>query len=363
MLFMRCLLRTVLIISLAPTIGWAQPTPGTNAPETPVASPAPPPLRDLVNRLSQRDLQEVIGQLRSNYVDPKALTTQEINQAAVEGLLSRLGPGASLQPRADAEKATAEAPFKSEIILEKYGYLRLGTLNKETISKLDSSLTDLNAKSVAGLIIDLRTTPLSSDYDLASEVLNRLIPKGAVLFKLLQPKTNQERAFTSSADPAYRGPLAVLVDEDTAGAAEAIAGVLKAKDKALIFGQKTSGKAVEYQKYLVGNDLVLTVAVSELVIPDGPAIFPDGLPPDIAVVFSKDEQDKVLLATAQQAIEPYVVDEERPRTNEAALVAGLTPELDAAQTLAKNASQPTKPKDFVLQRAVDFLTTVGVYRR
>src|SRR6267154_6004497 len=78
------------------------------SPQTSPAAPATPgtakPLRDLVSQLDQAGLQQVIEQLRSSYVDSNALTNQEINQAAVEGLLSRLGPGAGLETKPQAKQ-------------------------------------------------------------------------------------------------------------------------------------------------------------------------------------------------------------------------------------------------------------------
>ena len=67
-------------------------------------------------QLDQAGLQRVIEQLRSSYVDSSALTNQEINQAAVEGLLSRLGPGASLETKTQTEQPVPNRPFKSELI-------------------------------------------------------------------------------------------------------------------------------------------------------------------------------------------------------------------------------------------------------
>ena len=109
---------------------------------------------------------------------------------------------------------------------------------------------------------------------------------------------------------------------------------------------------------------MLTVAVKELVIPGGSPIFPDGLTPDITVPFPKHQQDTLLGASQTRTVSSdYIFDEERPHTNEAALVAGKNPDLDAYE--ADHASgKPTRQrvKDIVLQRAIDFLTAISVFR-
>jgi hypothetical protein len=354
-----------LLVSCSASFAFSQQPPATSP--TPIPSPAagatPKPLRDLVNQLDQTGLQEVIEELRSNYLDPSALTNQEINQAAVEGLLSRLGPGATIQTRAQAEQPARNYSFRSDLFEKQFGYVRLGTFTQQNLAQLDDVLHDLVARGAGGLILDLRTMPPGSDFQLAADILARFVPKGRVLFKVAQQKEGRERLYTSVTDPIFSGAIAVLVSPENAGTAEAVAGTLRSEVHALIIGQKTSGRAVEYERYLVGDGLVLTVAVGKLVIPDTPTIFPNGLTPDISVSFPKPQQAAVLALEDESGIRDYIFDEERPHTNEAALVAGKNPDLDAFEAPHTNRSgKPQTPKDVVLQRAIDFLTTISVFR-
>jgi Peptidase family S41 len=343
---------------------FAQQMPAVSPKPVPAATVAPAPatpLRDLVDQLDQAGLQRVIEQLRSSYVDSSALTNQEINQAAVEGLLSRLGPGAGLQTKPQTKQPAPNRPFKSDIIEKQFGYVRLGTFTQNDLPQFDATLTNFRSRGVAGLILDLRTMQPESNFQLAADILSRFVPKKKVLFNLVEPKGGQEQAYTSSAEPIFTGPLAVLVSPDNAGTSEAIAGTLRAQLHALIIGQKTSGRAVEYEHFSIGDNLILTVAIKELVIPDAPPIFPNGLTPDIAVSFPKPQQDAVLALADQNGVTDYIFDEERPHTNEAALVAGKNPDLDAYE--ADHASGRKRPhvKDVILQRAIDFLTAISVF--
>lgn len=353
----------LLVLCFAPSAFAQQPSvpASTPVPTAPAAAATPKSLRDLIDQLDQAGLQEIIEQLRANYVDPGALTNQEINQATVEGLLSRLGPGASVQTKAQAEQPVRNYPLKSDLIEKQFGYLRPGTLTQQSLAQLDDTLKSLVARGLSGLILDLRTMPPVGDFQLAADILSRFVPKGRVLFKLVQQKEGRERIYTSSADPIFNGPIAVLVNAENAGTAEAIAGTLRSQVRALIIGQKTSGRAVEYERFLVGDGLVLTIAVGKLVIPDKPNIFPEGLTPDIAVTFPN--QQEVLGVEDENGVRDYIFDEERPHTNEAALVAGKNPDLDAYETDHTNRNRkPVTPKDLVLQRAIDFLTTISVFK-
>jgi hypothetical protein len=318
-------------------------------------------IRDLVNQLDQSGLQRVIEQLSSAYVDPSALTTQEINQAALEGLLLRLGPGALLQKKVDVAGPIPARPFESNLIESEFGYVRLGSFTDRLLPQLDQALNSFRDRGVAGLIVDLRTMSPGSDFQVAAQILSRFVPKGSELFSVVEPKGGATQSFSSSSDPVVTCPVAVLVSQENAGTAEAIAGVLRNQVHALVIGQQTTGRAVEYAHYAIGDQLVLTVAVKELVIPGAPSIFPDGLRPDITVPFPKDQQDAVLALADQNGVNSYIFDEERPHTNEAALVAGKNPDLDAYEADHPNGKARVQhPKDIVLQRAIDFLTAVSV---
>jgi Peptidase family S41 len=345
--------------------GFGQQTPVGSPKPSPTSSTSPTakPIRDLVKQLDQAGLRRVIEQLQSKYFDSSALTNQEIDQAAVEGLLLRLGPGASLQLKTENNQPPQSRPFRSELIETQFGYVRLGSFTQNGLTQLDETLSDFRTRGVTGLILDLRTMQPGSDFQLAADILSRFVPKGKVLFDLVEPKGGVAQTYSSSAEPIFIGPLAVLVSQKNAGTAEAIAGALRSQVHALIFGQKTSGRAVEYGHYPIGDNLVLTVAVKELVIPGAPIIFPNGLAPDIKVPFPEAQQETVLVLADQNGVSEYIFDEERPHTNEAALVTGKNPDLDAYEAdHAKGKSKERHLKDLVLQRAIDFLTTVSVFR-
>lgn len=320
------------------------------------------PLQDLLGKVDQAGLQDIIQKLKSDYLNPDAISNQEINEATVEALLARLGPGATISE--DTLVTAPIRPFKTEILQNQFGYVRLGSFSEQDLTLLDNALTDFRTHGILGLIIDLRTMPAGTDYQLAAKTAARLVPKDRILFRLVNSKGNSQQTFTSSQEPLFTGPIAVTISRQNAGTAEAIAGALKSFGNALLIGQTTSGRAVEYQRFPLNDHLVLTIAVNELVVPGIPSIFPAGLNPDIPVSIPIEQEKRVLLLGDQQGVADLITDEERPHTNEAALIAGKNPDLDAyeADQAAKKLKSP-KPKDLVVQRAVDFLTTVNILRR
>src|SRR5947207_11186390 len=192
---------------------------------TPQAASAPA-AKSLVDSMDSADLKEAIQLLKNNYVNPEALNEAELNRATFDGILARLGRGVILLSDSAAEPTEPVAPFFGEILEGHIGYLRLGALTRLNLDALDTNLKTFAAKKVDALVIDLRASPATNDFATASEFAMRFCPKGKPLFSLRRTTARQERAFTSDRDPSYQGLMIILADGDTAGAAEAIVGIV-----------------------------------------------------------------------------------------------------------------------------------------
>ena len=343
--------------------------PAASARPSALATPSPsgsPTTEDLVNSLGPPDLQAVITLLKSNFTNPEAITDTEVNRATVDGLIMRLPRGVMLLPA--KENAPAETPtlFYSEIIGGHIGYVRVGSLNAANLQALDKSVANFAAKNVNALIMDLRATPATTDLPLAAEFAKRFCPKGKTLFTLRKPVGHQDRVFSSDRDPAFRGLVMVLTDGDTVGAAEAIAAALRFYNKALLIGQMTAGRAAEYSDLSLPSGKILRVAVAEMVSPEGRPLFPEGIKPDLPIEMSMADKRQIFQLSGEKGMGPFVYEGARPHMNEAALLAGTNPEVEAAEAAQQRRGRsPEKPSasDPVLQRALDVVTSLEVYQK
>ena len=376
----RLLLCSVIISSLAANLPAQSPAPtaplppGGRASQTPARSPAlpaaslsaTPTTQDLVNSLGPADLQAVITLLRSNFTDPDAITDTELNRATVEGLIVRLPRGVMLLPSKENSSTGSPSAFYSELIAGAIGYLRLGSLNSANLQALDRSLDAFAAKKVNALIVDLRATQATDDLALAAEFAKRFCPKGKAILTLRKPTGRQDRVFNSDRDPAFRGLVMVLTDGDTAGVAEAIAAALRFYDKALVIGQLTAGRAAEYSDLPLQNGKILRLAIAEMISPDGHSLFPEGVKPDLPVEMSLVDKRQIFQLSGERGISPFVYEAGRPHMNEAALLAGTNPEVEAAEAAQQRrgrAPEKSPPHDPVLQRALDVITSLEVYQK
>jgi hypothetical protein len=339
----------------------------SKSPALPAGSPSETPTTEgLVNSLGPPDLQSVITLLKSNFTNPDAITDIELNRATVEGLLVRLPRGVMLLPGKENVPIAAPSAFYGEVIAGSTAYVRLGSLNSANLQALDKSLSTFAGKKVNALIVDLRATQATDDLALAAEFAKRFCPRGKTIFTLRKPAGRQDRGFNSDRDPAFRGLVMVLADDDTAGAAEAIAAALRFYDKALVIGQPTAGRAAEYSDLPLPTGKILRLAVAEMVSPEGRSLFPEGVKPDLPVEMSLADKRQIFQLSGEKGMNPFVYEAGRPHMNEAALLAGTNPEVEAAEAAQQRrgrAPEKLPPHDPVLQRALDVITSLEVYQK
>ncbi|HEY2713581.1 MAG TPA: S41 family peptidase [Chthoniobacterales bacterium] len=321
-------------------------------------SPSPTPL---IDSLTTADLERAIPLIRENYLNPQALDDTELKRATLAGLLDRLGNGVTLLPGRASPKASP-APFYREIIGGHIGYLRPGDLSRAQLQELDTTLRGLAGKKVDAIILDLRGSVETSDYEGAAQFANRFLPKGRPLFSLQGPSQSRPKNFVSETAPLYVGLIILLVDGDTAGATEVLAAALRTVHGSIVVGEKTAGRAVDYSDQSLPSGKVLRIATAEAVLPEGEPRIPTGLKPDLAVNLSPDVKHQIFQQSLTKGVATSVFETDQPHLNEAALVAGTNPEIEAAQRQGRS-GEKSSLHDPVLQRGVDLVTSIEVYER
>jgi hypothetical protein len=67
----------------------------------------------------------------------------------------------------------------------------------------------------------------------------------------------------------------------------------------------------------------------------------------------------------ERGMRDFVFEAERPHLNEAALLAGRNPEIEAMETAQRRgrAGEKPLPRDPVVQRALDLVTSLAIYQQ
>jgi carboxyl-terminal processing protease len=101
-------------------------------------------------------------------------------------------------------------------------------------------------------------------------------------------------------DPAWSGPLVVLVNSGTASGAELLAASLQGSDRAPLLGLKTFGAGTRTEMFPLENGAAVQLSTGKLVAPDGTVWQGSGLTPDVPVEGDIDET--ALLEKAEQLL-------------------------------------------------------------
>gem|GEM_PF-369077 len=159
------------------------------------------------------------------------------------------------------------------------------------------------------LILDLRDNPGGSMLE-TRNILNFFIDKGKPLVSLkYQKKQNTYSATLPSITDWSQYEIIILVNKNTASAAEVIAAVLREymPSNLVIIGEKTYGKGVVQELVSFDDDSLLKYTVAEWITPrEKLSINKVGIKPDITLSFDQDAWKKNKLDTQLIAAEKYV---------------------------------------------------------
>lgn len=135
------------------------------------------------------------------------------------------------------------------------GYVRVGSFGATTPRELDDAINRLKGAGARALVLDLRGNAGGS-FVAAVDAAKRFLPSGLIVTTQGQAAEVDNVPFHSdSGMTAHDIPLVVLVDAETASAAEVFAAALKDHNRAPLVGTPTFGKgAIQYPLRLAALD-------------------------------------------------------------------------------------------------------------
>lgn len=149
------------------------------------------------------------------------------------------------------------------------GYVAMtGGFNQTTADEFQAALEDLHAKGMNMLVLDLRGNRGGLLIQ-AVRVANTFLQRGQLIVTQkgrIRGSTEPFAAVNDNPDPV---PLVVLVNGDSASAAEIVAGALQDHDRALIVGENTFGKGLVQLPIQLEYDSALLLTIAKYFTPSG----------------------------------------------------------------------------------------------
>jgi len=134
------------------------------------------------------------------------------------------------------------------------GYVAMtGGFNTTTADEFQTALSDLHQKGMNQLILDLRGNHGGLLIQ-AVRVADNFLKRGQTIVTQKGRIRGSSENFTAFNENPDMTPLVVLVNGESASAAEIVAGALQDHDRALIVGETTFGKGLVQYPYQLEYD-------------------------------------------------------------------------------------------------------------
>jgi carboxyl-terminal processing protease len=177
-------------------------------------------------------------------------------------------------------------PVITKMVEGETGYLRVATFNKGKAHEIAAKLKELESQGAHKTILDLRNCA-GGDVQEAVDTASLFLDKGLVTYISGQryPRQNLEVHPTG---PVSKLPLAVLINQSTAGPAEVVASAILGNKRGEVVGVRSFGVGVYQKPIPVGNGSALLLSVAKYYGPDGKAISDNGVTPSVVQPASGD---------------------------------------------------------------------------
>lgn len=150
-------------------------------------------------------------------------------------------------------------------------YVKIKRFGARTAEDFGNALQNLKKAGAKRLIVDLRENGggyFSAATALASQFFNE-----KELLVYTEGAHEQRTDYYSSADGIFgSGPLAVLIDEQSASASEIVAGAIQDLERGIVVGRRSFGKGLVQEQFGFGDGSALNLTVARYYTPSGRSI-------------------------------------------------------------------------------------------
>ena len=179
--------------------------------------------------------------------------------------------------------------IRYELMQNNTGYIKIREFNQETPNEFKNALDALEELGASGFIFDLRNNP-GGDLQGITQTLDYLLPEGPII--RIFYRSAREEVLNSGAENELIAPMVVLMNENTASAAELFCAALKDYEKATLIGVTTFGKGTVQSINRLSDNSALKISSARYAPPFSENYDGIGVTPHIEVRLAEESMRK-----------------------------------------------------------------------
>ena len=213
----------------------------------------------------------------ANLDDNHIVELIQSNSENINLVVERLGKEISFDLKLDSLNVPA---ITYDVLNNDIGYIYISTFSNTLSEQVSSALNELEAKNIKSLIIDVRDN--SGGYLVAAlDVANLFLEKGKIVYSL--QANNLQQIYYDESDEKRDYNITVLINKNTASAAEVLAAALKESYGSILIGNKSYGKGRVQQTKTLSNGKMVKYTTAKWLTPTNECIDGIGLTPDYEI--------------------------------------------------------------------------------
>ena len=172
------------------------------------------------------------------------------------------------------------------------GYIGIHAFTERTGAEVKRALSELKQSGSQAYLIDLRENG-GGLLNAAVDVTSLFVSDGVVLYERRHDQNDVAVPVNGdSAGSAYREPLTVLINGNSASASEIVAGALQDRGRGKLIGEKSFGKGSVQSIFDLSDGSSVHITSAKWLTPNHRTIDGTGLTPDIEVIRQVDEANQ-----------------------------------------------------------------------
>lgn len=169
-----------------------------------------------------------------------------------------------------------------EMLEDDMGLISVSEFDDVTVDQFADALATVKGSGAKGIILDLRGNPGGSLSAVVS-MCRMILPEGMIVYT--EDKSGKRSEYTCDGSRKLTLPLVVLVDMNSASAAEIMAGAIQDHGLGTLVGTTTFGKGIVQQIVPFKDGSAVKITISAYFTPSGKNIHGIGIVPDVECEF------------------------------------------------------------------------------